>query len=79
MLAGTGKVEVGSGASTGALVKAGILALLGSGTPLEDNGVCDGPGNSSDNTVVCCNGEVVPAKLVPKRLEEGILSVGRVG
>lgn len=38
-------VGTGSGASTRVLVKAGILALLGNGTPFEDS-VCVGPGSS---------------------------------
>jgi hypothetical protein len=81
MLAGTGeRVEVGSGAWTSVLVKAGIPALLGNATPFEDSDVCDDPGSSSDNIVVCCNGDVVSAaKLVPKGLGEGILSVGVSG
>jgi hypothetical protein len=70
-------VEVCSGASTSVLVKAGILALLGNGTPFEDSGVCAVPGSSSDNTVVSCDGDVSSAAtLVPKRLDEGTLSVG---
>ena len=60
--AGTGKgAEVGCGVSASVLVKAGILELLGNGTPLEDSGVCVGLDSSSDNTVVCRNGDVVSA------------------
>ncbi len=77
VLAGTGKgVDAGRGASVTILVKAGILALPGNGNFFKEEAFRVGPSSSSDITVVGCNGDVVLAvALVPKGLDEGMLSV----
>jgi hypothetical protein len=51
--------------------------LLDDGTLFEDNDVRAGSNGSSANTFVSCSGDVVSATtLAPKRLDEGMLSVG---